>query len=181
MNQKIRTSSNSPLQIASVTFPSGNGLIGMTLCPGKKDKYSINGPWERDLQTDLTVVQEWGAQALVSLMEEHEFDLLGVPEMGRMASELGLTWFHLPIPDVQPPGGQFKALWPNTGTALHQILDAGGRIVVHCRGGLGRTGVVAAQLLVERGMAIKEAIRVVREARPGAIQTSGQEKYLLAL
>jgi len=41
--------------------------------------------------------------------------------------------------------------------------------------GLGRTGMAAALLLVERGIAPEDAIAAVRRARPGAIETRGQE------
>jgi protein-tyrosine phosphatase len=64
------------------------------------------------------------------------------------------------------------------GEELRRILREGGRIVLHCRGGLGRTGLVAARLLIEFGMAPQEAIRRVRAARPGAIQTREQEDYV---
>jgi protein-tyrosine phosphatase len=61
---------------------------------------------------------------------------------------------------------------------LHAELSSGGLIVVHCRGGLGRTGTVAARLLMERGVMVEGAIRRVRAARLGAIETTEQEDYL---
>ena len=51
-------------------------------------------------------------------------------------------------------------------------------MVVHCKGGLGRAGTVAALMLVELGMAPDEAIRTVRAARKGAIETREQERYI---
>ena len=54
-------------------------------------------------------------------------------------------------------------------------------MVVHCLAGLGRSGTVAARLLIELGHDPDEAIRRVRLARPGAIQSAAQEHYLLAL
>jgi hypothetical protein len=44
----------------------------------------------------------------------------------------------------------------------------------HCKGGLGRAGMMAARLLVELGVAPEQAIRDVRCARPGAIETPAQ-------
>lgn len=54
-------------------------------------------------------------------------------------------------------------------------------MVVHCRGGLGRAGTVGARLLVELGVTPAEAIQRVRQARPGAIETRQQERYVLGL
>ncbi|HVA32773.1 MAG TPA: protein-tyrosine phosphatase family protein, partial [Candidatus Baltobacteraceae bacterium] len=64
------------------------------------------------------------------------------------------------------------------GTALCDRLRKGERVLVHCRGGLGRAGTVAARLLVELGMDPAEAIAAVRRARPNAIETAAQAAYV---
>ena len=58
---------------------------------------------------------------------------------------------------------------------------AGCDVLVHCRGGLGRAGTIAARLLVELGMEPETAIASVRAVRPGAIETSDQEKFVLGI
>ena len=58
---------------------------------------------------------------------------------------------------------------------LRQRLDEGENIVVHCRGGLGRAGMISAHLLVESGVEPNAAMDRVRAARPGAIETPQQE------
>ena len=47
-------------------------------------------------------------------------------------------------------------------------------------GGLGRSGMIAARLLVELGEEPRAAIQRVRQVRPGAIETAAQEDYVLA-
>jgi ADP-ribosyl-[dinitrogen reductase] hydrolase len=64
---------------------------------------------------------------------------------------------------------------------LHARLAAGERVVVHCKGGLGRTGTITARLLVESGVAADSAISLVRTARPGAIENDAQESYVRRL
>jgi len=61
---------------------------------------------------------------------------------------------------------------------LRRLLRRGGKVVIHCRVGLGRSGMIAARLMVELGMTPSEAISRVRKARPGAIQTSEQERHV---
>ncbi len=173
----IKTSISHPLRIDEVNVPSG-GIIGMTLCPGKKIKSAISGVWDRDLDIDLKAIQAWGARALVNLMEEYEYDLLRVPDYAEKVNSYPMTFYHLPIPDVHPPDRRFIDLWKSAGPKLRQILLDGGKILLHCRGGLGRTGTVAAQLLVELGMPQKDAILAVRAARSGTIETQDQEKYV---
>ena len=171
----------SPLRIDAVEVPGSDGLIGMAVCPGKDEYAGLGippGPWKRDLVLDLQVIIDWGAQALVSLIEDYEFELLGVPELPEMTENFGIRWFHLPIVDVSIPDGRFEEEWETAGKELRRILTEGGRIVLHCRGGLGRTGMIAARILVEFDMDPRAAIAKVREARPGAIQTREQEEYV---
>lgn len=67
------------------------------------------------------------------------------------------------------------------GLEIHQRIDAGERLLIHCRGGLERSGLVAARILVERGCAPRDAVHRVRAVRPGAIETRDQEEYVFAL
>jgi len=55
----------------------------------------------------------------------------------------------------------------------------GDNIVIHCKGGLGRTGLVTARLLIELGENTKLAVKKIRDARPGTIETKEQENYVL--
>ena len=175
----MRTSHTHPLQIADVPSPIG-GRIGLTFCPGKCDPHAMTGAWDRDLDTDLRAIVGWGAEALVTLMESHELAALRVPDLGERVQQHGLLWMHLPIPDVSVPGPSFESAWVEAGAQLRELLSLGGRFVVHCKGGLGRTGLVAARLLVELGEDPREALRRVRSARPGAVETCDQERYVMA-
>jgi ADP-ribosyl-[dinitrogen reductase] hydrolase len=64
---------------------------------------------------------------------------------------------------------------------LRSILRRGSDVLVHCRGGLGRAGTVAARLLIELGLEPVTAMARVREVRPGAIENDDQEMYVLGL
>lgn len=173
-----KTSQNSPLRIAEVRFGEHEGRLGLTICPGKQD---ANRGWARDLDEDLRLIRHWGATTLISLIEAHEFDLLQISALGQRTVALGMHWVHLPIRDVAIPDARFEQAWRHEGPALHRRLDAGERLLIHCRGGLGRTGLVAARILVERGCPARDAIHRVRAVRPGAIETQAQAQYVLAL
>jgi ADP-ribosyl-[dinitrogen reductase] hydrolase len=173
----LKTSLSHPLRIDAIETPAG-GLLGVTFCPGKKDRHAA---WDRDLAADVQAIADWGASLLVTLIEEHEFGMLGVELLGERVQAAGLAWLHLPIRDVDVPDQRFEKGWHAANARVHAILQARGRVVVHCRGGLGRAGTVAARILVEQGVDAREAIRRVRNARPGAIETSPQERYVLEL
>lgn len=171
-----QTSRTSPLRIAEIQLGDCEGRLGLTLCPGKKDP---GQGWDRDLDEDMRAIRDWGASVVVSLIEPHEFDFLRVPGLADAVARHDMRWLHLPVRDVDIPDERFELGWQSAGPTIHQRLRAGERILIHCRGGLGRTGLVAALILAERGCDPREAIRRVRSARPGAIETAAQEQYVL--
>lgn len=172
-----RTSETHPLRICALAVGSNGGKLGITFCPGKKDQLALTGGWDRDLTLDLDVISAWKTDAVVTLIETHEFALLQVQDLGSAVQARAIAWHHLPIRDVCIPDAAFEESWRRSGPMLHGILEGGGRIVVHCRGGLGRAGLVSALLLIGFGYGPHEAIRLVRSVRPGAIETEAQEIY----
>jgi hypothetical protein len=169
-----RTSQSHPLEIAAVCAGPGFGRIGITFCPGKHDRAALTGAWARDLATDLYAIAAWGARIVVTLVEPAELAALRVPQLGAEVLDRGLDWRHLPIPDFSVPDAVFERQWRSHGRDIRSALRNGGDVVVHCKGGLGRAGMMAARLLAELGMAPDEAIRAVRRARRGAIETTSQ-------
>lgn len=132
-------------------------------------------------QPRLDMIRDWGAAAVVTLLEAEELELLKVERLGEEVRRRNMSWFHLPIVDVSTPDERFEKAWEIDGAELRSILRGGSDVLVHCRGGLGRAGTIAARLLVELGMKPATAIANVRAVRPGAIETSDQEKFVLAI
>lgn len=176
----MRTSVSHPLLIGAVQPGPGLGRIGITFCPGKKDAEALAGEWFRDLAADLDTVRDWGASAVVTLLQPREMEDLDVVRLGPETEARHMSWFHLPIADVSIPDVRFERDWIRTGEILRGLLRRGFDIVVHGRGGLGRAGTIAARLMIEFGVPADEAIRAVRGARPGAIATVEQERFVRA-
>ena len=173
-----RTSLTHPLQIAAVSPGSNLGRIGITFCPGKKQAVAATGAWHRDLGLDLATISDWGATAVLTLIETHEMAALQVEGISAVVARQHMDWVHAPIPDVSTPDAAFEAAWGEIGEGLRDRLRAGFDIVVHCKGGLGRAGMIAARLMVELGVPLGQAIAEVRRARPGAIETAAQERHV---
>ena len=102
-----RTSLTHPLQIAALSAGPNLGRVGITFCPGKHDAQALSGYWNRDLSIDLDAMREWGAAAVVTLVESKELILLRVPGLGEEVVRRGLLWFYLPIVDVSTPDEHF--------------------------------------------------------------------------
>ena len=101
--------------------------------------------------------------------------------MGPQAVAAGLDWRDFPITDRAVPEPDQAAAFQQLLADLSGMLDEGARLAIHCRAGLGRSGLLAAALLVWRDVAADEAIAAIRRCRPGAIETDGQERYLHSL
>ena len=177
----MKTSFTHPLRIDSIKANEHSGEIGMTLCPGKHQSNALSGSWFRDLSMDLKVIKQWDAKILISLTEQHEFDMFSVPSLPHKAKELDIQWIHLPIRNRGVPNKKFEYMWDCCSHAIRDTIMSGSRVVIHCLGGLGRTGLVSARLLVEMGIYPDKAIDMVRQARPGAIETTKQELYIRKL
>jgi hypothetical protein len=174
----VKTSVSHPLQIDCVTPPGTTGTIGMTLCPGRKGTSVAGGSWDRDLGLDLQVVRAWRPDIAIALLEDFEYGLLGIPHFRESVLAAGLPWVFLHIVDGGAPDAAFERAWLERGPSVRAILRRGGRVLLHCRAGLGRTGLLAATLLVELGSSPEVAIDLVRAARPGTVETAAQESYV---
>ena len=92
----MRTSVTHPLKIAAVQAGPRFGRVGLTLCPGKQQVSGMTGPWQRDLGIDVAAIAAFGAAAVVTLIEDHEFASLRVPGLGKAVLSHHMDWLHLP-------------------------------------------------------------------------------------
>ncbi|UVK43640.1 ADP-ribosylglycohydrolase family protein [Mesorhizobium sp. AR07] len=170
---------NNPLRVDEVS--AARGLIGITFAPGKRGPSAYGGVHERDLGADLDEVAQWGAAAVVTLIEEHEFHELQIEQLGEEVRRRHMEWHHLPIVDVSVPDAFFEKKWPGNSAKLRGLLKRGNRVLIHCRGGIGRAGMISARLLVELGADSLDALATVRKARhPNAAETKAQEMWVTA-
>jgi ADP-ribosyl-[dinitrogen reductase] hydrolase len=169
-----------PDELIIATVPVvGKAVIGIIPCPGRNQTGAVGTPWHRELEADLKALEAWNTQMLVSLVEPHEFSQLGVTNFIEAVQHCNFRWHHLPITDMAAPSATFQEAWNTHGSDILRSLEHGERVVIHCAGGLGRSGMIAAKLLTVFGVSPDEAIAKVREARPGAIETRVQETYVL--
>jgi protein-tyrosine phosphatase len=153
------------------------GQIVMTMAPGKQDEEK-EMIWSRDLQADLEQLQElFGINRLVCLLEEEELKHLGIPDLLTEVEARGVATDHLPIPDEGLPDSMeaFTALVDRVVTAL----SVGETVLIHCKGGRGRTGMLAAACLVKLGYSPEDAISTVRQVRSGALSTAMKRDYVV--
>jgi protein-tyrosine phosphatase len=137
--------------------------------------YRIEGPWSGQLAiiarprggewlgSELCSLKENGFDVVLSLLTSEESEELGVSKEAQLSTKHGLEFLSFPIRDLSIPSSSTVAR-----ELLGEILNklrAGKRIAVHCRQGIGRSGLVATSLLVLAGIDPSVAFRKVSAAR----------------
>ena len=118
-------------------------------------------------------------RSLVSLVEVHEFDqFISYPKFEEKIGKRNFSWFFHPLKDMTAPDVIFRERFFETLSHLLENLRSGKKIAIHCKGGLGRSGTIAALLLRHLGFSAEKSIELVRKSRPGAIETKEQEIFI---
>ena len=174
-----RASRNDPLWIGDLPVPGLPGQIGLTILPGRKaSRLLAGGMPDRDLEADMREIAAWGPSLILTLLEPHEARELGVPDFAT-AIPGGIEHQWLPIVNASVPDAGWLVRWRVVSRDVLARLRRGERVLLHCRGGRGRVGLVAGLLLRDCGLGGEEAIRWVREARTGALENRAQERFVI--
>jgi protein-tyrosine phosphatase len=155
------------------------GRLGLTQAPGTWDGEPLPAfrPEYGRVAADLVALsQHHGVQALLTLQEQKELAEWGLEEICEGAARLGMESLWHPIPDGRAPGRPEEV--EATVIRVVELLEAGKTVAIHCLAGLGRSGTIAAAVLVRLGGRPGTAIARVRAARPGAIQTTEQVQFI---
>jgi protein-tyrosine phosphatase len=125
-------------------------------------------------------IASWRAQgidtvvSLLTAVEETDLDLTEEP---RQVIAQGLEYLSFPIPDRESPPDSNRAL--ELVDKLDARLGAGKNILIHCRQGVGRSGLIAASLLVGRGSSPEAAFERLSQIRGVEIpETTGQKSWV---
>jgi len=152
------------------TLPiTGGAKLLLTPCPGSKGE---------SLHDSLMQLKDAGATAVLTALESGDLPHDGLNELAEECKALGLKWFHLPIEDDCAPGDKFNANWPQANKAAQAMLDNGEALAVHCMGGSGRTGLIAARIMLDRGIELDSAIEQIQALRPGAFTRQAHIDYI---
>lgn len=112
----------------------------------------------------FTLLYEMGIRAILNLSE------MAYPYA--TPATTGMLTRHIPVPDFTAPTLQQAQ---EAVAMISSCLENQQPVAVHCMAGLGRTGTILACYLVSMDMPANNAIIVIREWRPGSIETLEQE------
>lgn len=142
---------------------AGGGVLGISPLPGRFGDYT----------DDLAAVLDWRPDVVLTMTTLPEMTRHGADRFGQDLTGQGVTWHHLPVEDFGTPSDDVQAIWPD----LVSVLARGGRILAHCYGGCGRSGMALLRLMVEAGEPGSEALLRLRAVRPCAVETEAQRVW----
>jgi protein-tyrosine phosphatase len=166
-----------PLHIDYLSTSLG-GKIAMTHCPGRNTVDASGRQWQRQLSDDLAAIHSANISTVVSLISSSEMKKLGVPDLPAQLVQHQLQWLQLVIEDFGTPDLNTLESWQQIKERILAALARRETVLLHCAAGLGRTGMMAACLLVACGQTPTAAIEQVRAARPGTIETEAQAAFI---
>ena len=144
------------LRIDFIESPDKKRNIGLTILPGRKDR-------KRDLNEDIKTIQSEGISAVLCLISRDEMHEYGLENLLEEYQRSGLEVYHLPILDqgvcsVEDANTTLK--W------MRSFLQREEKVLIHCVGGLGRSGTMASIYFKKYfGMDAKSAVELVRNHR----------------
>ncbi len=153
--------STEPFQIYQITgFKAG--MLGLCKQPAAN--------------ADFAKIDGWRPNIVLTLTGKDEFPTAGrsLPLQFQVAD---YDWLHIPIIDFGVPTNEDTPLWQEHLEQLHEILSADGKVLIHCKGGNGRSGMVLLKLLVMQGEDSKNALARLRAVRAGAVETDDQYRW----
>jgi protein-tyrosine phosphatase len=149
----------------------------------------VNGPWlgrlavaarprgDDWLDEELLRWRGAGLDSVLSLLTSEEEHDLGLDGEALKVRAAGMNFLSFPILDREVPTSDV-ALNKQI-EELNRELIAGRNVALHCRQGVGRTGLVAACLLVSTGWDPESAVRALSTARGIAIpETKEQRRWI---
>jgi len=147
---------------------NGAALIMMP-CPGTK---------EVDLDSTITQLKEQGVDAILSVMPAEEMTRLEVESLPENCQQQDIHWFNLAVGNHQVPDDEAISDWQQYKGQITQLIDQGGKVAVHCKGGTGRTGLGAAMVLLELGWTPEQAILDVKSIKPKAFSHESYVEFI---
>lgn len=133
----------------------------------------LRPPGGKELRDAIQRIKRAGIQTLVSMLEPHEAELLGLAEESRIAEEIGLPFLNYPIPDTKVPAdvAHFRVFV----SGLADRLRSGESVGVHCRGCIGRATIVSACILIHMGLKPMDAVVAVEAARGCTVPDNSEQ------
>ncbi|MFT7006978.1 MAG: protein-tyrosine phosphatase [Colwellia sp.] len=152
----------------SIDIENGARIV-LTPCPGTQGL---------ELEASIKNLKQAGAMVLLTLMFDEEITRNHIELLPDLCKKYDITWIQLPIVDDDVPNKSFEDKWKQYHALILATIINGGCVTIHCKGGKGRTGLVAAMILTCYGWSIEKVIGCIQKVRPEALRVKEQLAYI---
>lgn len=145
----------------------GSGFLAVMAKP-------VSGEWVDD---EFSGLSNAGIRQVVSLLEDHEAHEVGLADERQICEKHGLQFVSYPIPDRGLPAT--VSGFTDLAKAIYHETAGGLNTVIHCRAGIGRTGLLAAGVLLRAGFEVDEAFAQISERRGVEVPDTEEQRAWL--
>ena len=149
------------LEFVIHSLPVAGGTLAITPMPGRTRHYYDD--WLR--------LMDWRPDLVLTMTTQAELERKGAGTLGADLANEGIAWLHLPTVDYGVP---VDLDWPAVRDQVLDVLRGDGRVLVHCFGGCGRSGMMALRVMIAAGENPDAALARLRAVRPCAVETDAQ-------
>lgn len=131
------------------------------------------------LPDDMHMLRQAGVNIMVSALTAPEVEELGLEGEAEACAQSGLTFISFPIEDraTPSPSAHFTALVDR----LAEYSRNGKAVAIHGRGGIGRSSMIAACVLVKNGFSPHAAFQTIEEARGCPVPDTQEQRQWVEL
>jgi predicted protein tyrosine phosphatase len=147
-----------------VVEPIGSGFLAVMARP-------VPGEWIND---EFSGISAFGIHRIISLLEPDEENEIGLGAEAELCARLHMEFVSYPIPDRGLPDS--IADFAKFTHSLYESIGSGTNTVIHCRAGIGRTGLVAAGILLHAAFDAKSAFDHIAKARGMAVPDTEEQR-----
>jgi protein-tyrosine phosphatase len=122
----------------------------------------------------MAACKKAGVNVILSLLTAPEIADLELQAEPEYCQELGIEYLSHPVRDMHVPESPPEAL-ALIGT-LEDRLNQGNNVVIHCWGGIGRSSVVAACLLICHAMTLEAAFDLISSIRGHVVPENHRQR-----
>lgn len=156
------------IEFAIYRLPVSGGELALSPMPGRTRHY----------YTDWQHLLAWRPDLVLTMTTQAELERKGAGTLGADLTKEGIVWLHLPVTDFGvPKDSDWDLDWSSVRDQVLDVLRQKGRVLVHCFGGCGRSGMMVLRLMIASGETPDAALVRLRAMRPCAVETDDQMNW----
>ena len=183
MNDSDKKSTTKIFWVFPINTNAQNAILGMCRAPGRNYLETNAKLKHENLISDVANFKKQGVNVVICLLNKYELRYIGI-DLQTYQDQCkihNIEFMLFPIVEMAPPEQSPQEIDDKLLTQLCQKIQKREKMIIHCRGGVGRAGTIVALILLKMGLFenSKTAIEYLRKVRhPKCVESYRQEQYV---